>query len=145
MQNKPLEIERTFPAPVSVIWKALTDKEEMRNWYFDLPEFEAVTGTEFRFWGGPDEKSQYLHICKITEVIPEKKISYSWRYDGHTGNTLVSFELTENDRQTTVKLTHSGLETFPTEVADFKRSNFEEGWTWIIGTSLKEYIENKIK
>lgn len=143
MENKPFEIERTYPAPVAAVWKALTDREEMKKWYFDLKAFEPVPGFEFRFWGGPDEKSQYLHICVVTDVIPEKKIAYSWRYDGYEGDTLVSFELFEENSQTRLKLTHSGLETFPASQPDFARANFIEGWTSIIGTSLKEYLERK--
>jgi hypothetical protein len=32
------------------------------------------------------------------------------------------------------------LETFP-QTAAFARKNFMEGWTQIIGTSLKDYLE----
>jgi len=43
--------------------------------------------------------------------------------------------------KTRVKLTHTGLETFPASNADFAKGNFVQGWTHIIGTSLKEYLE----
>jgi len=33
---EPLVIERTFNAPIARVWKALTDAEEMRRWYFDM-------------------------------------------------------------------------------------------------------------
>ena len=42
-------IERTFNAPVARVWKALTDVEEMRHWYFDLKEFKPEVGFEFEF------------------------------------------------------------------------------------------------
>jgi hypothetical protein len=44
-------------------------------------------------------------------------------------------------KNTRVKLTHAGLETFPNENPDFGKNNFTEGWTDIIGRSLKEYVE----
>jgi hypothetical protein len=41
-----------------------------------------------------------------------------------------------------MRLTHAGLETFPAaENPDLKKENFEMGWTEIIGTSLKEFVE----
>ncbi|PYL29526.1 MAG: hypothetical protein DMF45_05510 [Verrucomicrobia bacterium] len=42
-------IERTFNAPVGRVWKALTDVEEMRQWYFNLKQFKAEVGFEFEF------------------------------------------------------------------------------------------------
>jgi uncharacterized protein YndB with AHSA1/START domain len=40
------------------IWKALTDKEEMKIWYFDLEAFQAEVGFEFRF--GEELKNEYI-------------------------------------------------------------------------------------
>jgi uncharacterized protein YndB with AHSA1/START domain len=31
-------IERTLNAPVAKVWQALTEVEQMRQWYFDLKE-----------------------------------------------------------------------------------------------------------
>ncbi|TAK53156.1 MAG: SRPBCC domain-containing protein [Bacteroidetes bacterium] len=140
MNNEPFVIERTFNAPVSKVWKAITDKSEMKQWYFDLAEFKPEVGFEFQFRGGTEE-CQYLHLCKITEVISGKKLTYSWRYDGYEGISFVTFELFAEGDRTKVKLTHAGLETFPASNKDFAKGNFVEGWTAIIGTSLKEYVE----
>ena len=61
MNTPPLVVERVFNAPIEKVWKAITKKEEMKQWYFDLAEFKAEVGFEFRFYGGPPEK-QYLHL-----------------------------------------------------------------------------------
>lgn len=143
MGKDAFTIETTYQSPLQFVWKAITDKDEMKLWYFDLPEFKPEVGTEFRFMGGPAEDRQYQHICQVTEVIPGQKIAYSWRYDGFEGHTLVTFELFEDSGQTCLKLTHDGLETFPSDNPDFARENFAEGWTWIIGTSLKEYLQKQ--
>lgn len=143
MSVNSVQIEQLYASPIEKVWRAITDKDAMKQWYFDFQEFRAESGFEFRFWGGPAEDRQYLHICRITEVLPGKKLAYSWRYDGYIGTTLVTFELFEEGEQTRVRLTHEGLETFPANVPDLARENFEEGWNSIICYSLKEYLEQK--
>ncbi len=141
MKNEPFVIERTYNAPAARVWKAITDKDQMKEWYFDLSDFKPEVGFEFRFEAGPDDKS-YVHLCKITQVIKGKKLAYTWRYEGYEGNSEVTFELFPEGEQTRLRLTHTGLETFPvTKDNAFAKENFAEGWTSIIGTSLKNYIE----
>jgi uncharacterized protein YndB with AHSA1/START domain len=136
-------VERTFDAPVARVWKALTDVDQMRVWYFDLKEFKPQIGFEFEFVV-EHEGNTYHHLCKVTEVIPEKKIAYTWRYKGEVGDSLVTFELFGEGDRTRLKLTHSGIETFPKTPA-YARTNFEAGWTEIIGSELKRFIENTEK
>ena len=85
-------LERSFNAPVARVWKALTDADEMRIWYFDLKEFKPEVGFEFEFTV-EHEGMTYHHLCKVTEVIPQKKLAYTWHYQGHEGDSLVTFEL----------------------------------------------------
>ncbi len=73
-------MERTFNAPVARVWRALTDADEMRQWYFDLKEFKPEVGFEFEFVV-EHEGNTYHHLCKVTEVIPQQKIAYTWRSD----------------------------------------------------------------
>jgi uncharacterized protein YndB with AHSA1/START domain len=136
-------IDRTFNAPVSKVWNAITDVDEMRQWYFDLKEFRPEVGFEFEFVV-EHERMTYHHLCKVTEVIPQKKIAYTWRYKGHEGDSLVTFQLSADGEKTRLKLTHEGLDTFPKTPA-FARENFVEGWTALIGSSLKEFVEKTQK
>ena len=134
-------IERTYNAPVARVWKALTDVDQMREWYFDLKEFKPEVGFEFGFVV-EHEGTTYDHRCKVTDVVPQKKIAYTWRYEGHEGESLVTIELSPGGDKTRLKLTHTGLNTFPKTPA-FARENFEKGWTAIIGSELKEFVERK--
>jgi uncharacterized protein YndB with AHSA1/START domain len=119
--------------------QALTDVEQMRAWYFELKEFKPEVGFEFEF-SVEHKGMNYHHLCQITEVIPPRKLAYTWRYKGHEGNSLVTFELFADGEKTRLKLTHEGLETFP-KTPPFARKNFMEGWTQLIGSSLKEFLE----
>ena len=134
-------IERTFNAPVARVWEALTDVDQMRKWYFDLKEFKPKVGFEFEFVV-EHEGNRYHHLCRIMEVIPEKKIAYTWRYKGEPGDSLVTIDLSADGAKTRLKLTHTAVETFPKAPA-YARKNFEQGWTQIIGTELKQFVERK--
>lgn len=138
----PIIVETTVSAPISRVWKAISDKEEMKKWYFDIPEFEPVKGFQFMFYGG-DENNQYAHFCEIKEVIPESKLTYSWSYENVPADSLVTFELfDEGDEKTTIRLTHSGVENFPIDRPELAKENFVKGWNQIIGTSLPAYFDS---
>ena len=144
MKHEPFVIERTYNAPVEKVWKAITDKDEMKLWYFDLKEFKPEIGFKFQFTAaGKDGVKQFVHHCEVIEVKPEQKLTYSWRYEGFEGNSFVTFELSPEGNKTRLKLSHKGLETFPASNPDLAKENFVEGWTYIIGKSLKEFVEKE--
>ena len=139
--NELFVIERTFNAPIAKVWSAITNRDEMKQWYFGITEFKPEVGFEFTFTGS-NEGRTFIHLCKVTEVVPGTKLAYSWRYRGYEGISHVTWELFAEGNKTRLKLTHSGLESFPvTAHRDFARENFAMGWTHIIGTSLQQYIE----
>ncbi|MHA4810780.1 SRPBCC family protein [Flavitalea flava] len=140
MDNQPFVIERTYQASVDSVWQALTDKDKMKQWYFDIAAFKPEVGFEFQFTAG-DGKVEYVHLCKVTAVVPGKKLAYTWKYQGYAGESEVTFELFGEGDKTRVKLTHSGLETFPQNDPAFARESFAKGWTAIIGTNLKNFVE----
>jgi uncharacterized protein YndB with AHSA1/START domain len=143
--QQPFVIERTMDAPVEMVWNAITDKNEMKQWYFDLSEFKPEVGFEFSFYGQGHKGEQYLHLCKITEVVKERKLRYSWRYHNYDGNSYVTFELFPEGNKTRIKLTHEGLETFPDNNPDFAKESFMGGWTELIGKLLPEYLAKQTK
>ena len=142
MKAEPLVLERTLNAQVASVWDALTNNAKMKQWYFDITDFKPEIGFEFQFYGSKDDK-RYLHLCKITELIPEKRLTHTWKYENFPGESAVTFELFEEGAQTRLKLTHAGLESFTTDNPDFAASSFNAGWTFIIGTSLKDFVEGK--
>jgi uncharacterized protein YndB with AHSA1/START domain len=133
-------IERTLNAPVARVWKALTDRDQMRHWYFDLKQFKPEVGFEFEFIV-EHEGTKYHHLCRVTDVVPQRKIAYTWRYKGEKGDSLVTFELRRDGEKTRLKLTHEGLETFPRTPA-YARKNFEAGWT-ALTRELEQFLEGQ--
>src|SRR5690349_3096714 len=139
MKAEPVIVERTYDAPASKVWEAITDEQKMKEWYFDIKGFKPELGFEFT-WYGDDGETKWLHAGKITEVIPGKKLSHSWSYPGYAGESIVTWELFAEGNKTRVKLTHTGLETFPPEMKAFNRENFVGGWTEILSNMLTGYL-----
>ncbi len=137
---KKVVVEEIYEASVESVWKALTDKDEMKKWYFDLSEFKPEVGFKFQFEGQGVKGTPYTHLCEVTEVILHKRLQYSWTYENLEGYSLVTFDLQEENNKTRVTLTHTGLETFPQDNPDFDAKNFEGGWTQLLTQLLKDYL-----
>jgi len=129
---EPLVVERVFDAPVERVWQALTDKEELRHWSFDIPDFEPEEGYEFTF-SGRNENGVKIHYCRITEVIEQRKLAYTWRYQHIKGVSSVTWELFPEGKKTRLRLTHAGLEKLANAGADYRCQSFEMGWNSIFG------------
>ncbi len=127
-------------APIDQVWNAITQKEIMKEWYFDLEEFKPEPGFTFTFTAGPDGRS-YIHECTITRAEKPALLEYSWKYRGYEGESFVLFELTAEGDKTRIRLTHRGLESFPASNPDFAAKNFEGGWTALIGKRLVALFE----
>jgi uncharacterized protein YndB with AHSA1/START domain len=140
--SKPVVVEQEYNAPKEKVWHALTNKEQMKRWYFTLDDFKPEPGFEFRFPGQGHKGEQYIHICRVTNVIPNKKLQYSWNYQGIDGSSLVTFELFEESDRTRLKLTHEGLESFPQNNPDFAKESFKGGWTELLTVLLKKHLES---
>jgi uncharacterized protein YndB with AHSA1/START domain len=141
MSRKVVVIERTYEAPIESVWEAITDKDQMKHWYFEVTDFKAEVGFEFEFFAESEGKT-YLHKCTVVEATPVTKLAYTWRYDGYVGQSLVTFELFSEDKdKTRLKLTHSDLDTFSKDNPEFSPECFNEGWENILGQSLRNFVE----
>jgi len=139
--NTPITVQYKINVPAEKVWKALTDKKEMKFWYFDIQDFTLEAGKEFNFYE-PGEEKKYHHQCRILEIIPNKKLKHTWSYPELSDVvTTVTWELQKEDIGTLVTLTHDHIEGFDGLGESFSRKSFTEGWNGIIGKSMKDYLE----
>jgi Uncharacterized conserved protein len=137
----PIIIEQVLNASVEKVWNAITNGEEMNIWYFkEMESFEPIVGFETQFSVFANGVS-YLHKWTVTEVVSLKKLSYEWKYPDYPGDSYIQFELTDENGMTKLKFSHFGIESFPQDSHDFSRESFTNGWNYIIGKSLKEFLE----
>lgn len=138
--NAPIIIEQKFKVPLNNVWEAITNPEQMKQWYFDnIPDFQPRVGFETNFLVTYKGR-EFPHQWKITQVIPGKIIESIWTFTGYTGASKVSFELFEQADGTLLRLTATILEPFPENIPEFKRESGVAGWTYFIKQRLNAYL-----
>ena len=78
--EKNVIVDRVFAADNHTVWRALTENDLMKQWYFDLAEFRPEVGFKFEFLAGDEAGKQWKHVCEVTEVVLEKKLVHTWTY-----------------------------------------------------------------
>ncbi len=139
--SNPIIVEQLFNASVNEVWKAITELQQMKQWFFEnIPSFEPVVGFQTKF-KVQSETGIFTHLWKIVEVQPLRKISYDWSYAEYPGKGLVSFTLFEKTEATTLlRISNEGLDTFPQEIPEFARESCRSGWEYFIQKNLKDYL-----
>lgn len=139
--TNPIIAQQTFSRPQEAVWQAITDVEQMREWYFDnVPDFKPEVGFETQFNVQSGERN-FRHLWKVTEVIPLKKIGYTWNFEEYPGQSFSTFELEQKDDKTVLTLKSYVVEKFPEAIPEFKRESGQAGWDYLIKESLKNYLE----
>jgi uncharacterized protein YndB with AHSA1/START domain len=103
-----------FPNSLEVIWEHLTTPELIAKWLMPT-DLKPIVGHEFQFTAKPMPELNFdgIFYCEILEVIPYKKLSYSWKFGSGNGvlnNSVVNWTLTEKDNGTELLLVHNGFE-----------------------------------
>ena len=143
INEEQVVVEEIFNASINRVWKSITVNDEMIQWYFEnIPSFEAEVGFETQF-NVENEGRVFPHLWKVTEVEPNKKITYTWKFDGYPGDSFVEFELFEQGSKTRLKVSVTVLEDFSDDIPEFRRESCVGGWEYFIKGRLKEYLENK--
>ena len=136
--SAPNSIEKRIElhAPVSRVWRALTDHEEFGEWFKVKLDGPFVAGQPSRgrlTWPG------YEHIrweVFVQTIEPERLFSFTWHpyavdpnvdYSGETP-TLVQFRLEPIPAGTLLTLTESGFDKVPAHRRDEAFRKDDGGW-----------------
>ena len=138
--DPPIIVQQRFDATLARVWQAITEIDQMRQWYFDnLPDFQAELGFETAFEVSHDGRN-FLHQWKVTEVIPLKKLVYGWQYAQYEGKADVVFELSRHEGQTLLQVSTHINEDFPADIPEFDNESCKAGWEYFIQQRLKAYL-----
>jgi uncharacterized protein YndB with AHSA1/START domain len=136
MTNR-IEKQVDLAAPLSRVWKALTDHREFGEWFRVRLEGPFVPGEVSR---GHITYSGYEHLkweATVTKMEHERLFSFTWHpyavdpdtdYSGEPP-TLVEFRLEKSARGTLLSVTESGFERIPEHRRDEAMRMNDGGWT----------------
>jgi uncharacterized protein YndB with AHSA1/START domain len=147
--NDRIEKRIELKAPVSRVWRALTDSKEFGEWFrvkIDGPFVEGKVSTGHITYPG------YEHLkweAVVQKMEPERLFSYTWHpyaadpkadYSKETP-TLVEFRLEKMDGGTLLVVTESGFDKIPKERRDEAFRMNEGGWAQQI-KNIETHVAN---
>ncbi|MDB5112066.1 MAG: hypothetical protein JWR67_3180 [Mucilaginibacter sp.] len=103
-----------FPHPTEAVWEYLTKPELIELWLMKN-DFQPIVGHDFQFRTGPISSLDFdgIFYCKVLEIVPFKKLSYSWKSGPGEGeitlDSVVVWKLQPTDKGTELFLEHSGF------------------------------------
>jgi len=103
-----------YPHPPETVWDYLTKPELMEQWLMKN-DFQPIVGLDFQFRTNPIPGLDFdgIFYCKVLEIVPFKKLSYSWKSgpgDGKiTLESIVVWKLQPTEKGTELFLEHSGF------------------------------------
>jgi uncharacterized protein YndB with AHSA1/START domain len=151
VKERQLEIRKTIiiEASSDTVFKAITEQEELTQWFPDQAILEPRVLGKVRFTTfkelHPEWKQDRDYIMEgtIKEFIPNKKLSYIWKYRDTPDfpETTVVWELVEiAPDKTRVDLTHSGFTGEEKGLTSLESHN--EGWTQMLN-KLANYCKGR--
>lgn len=119
--EKEVELEKTYDAPVEMVWEAWTDPEMLKEWWGPdnviIPEAEVDLRVGGRFYivmeagegMGEHKGVRWPMEAKFTEVVPHSKLAYTARAwtEGAEDTTIdqtTEITFTEENEKTRVKI-----------------------------------------
>ena len=153
VMNDRIEKRIELKAPVSRVWRALTDYREFGEWFRVKLEGPFVPGQVSR---GQITYPGYEHVkwqAVVQKMEPERLFSFTWPHpksfekgeatDYSTEpSTLVEFRLEKTSGGTLLVVTESGFEKLPGErrLEAFRRN--EGGWAEQV-KNIEKYVAQK--
>ena len=145
-------IENTIElkAPVSRVWRALTDHREFGEWFqvkLDGPFVPGKVSTGHVTYAG----YEHIKFELVTQKIePQRLLAFNWHPYAIDPNvdysnepsTLVEFRLEPKDKGTLLYLTESGFDALPKDRRFEAFRKNDEGWTEQM-SNINEYLEQK--
>ena len=121
-------------APAAKVWEHITDTKKIAGWLMPN-DFEPSAGKEFFL----DCKDHGKAFCVVKEILPQRKLVYTFRSELTKVETLVTITLAKEGAGTRVTLMHSGWDALPPAEQGIADA-FGDGW----GAALKN-LEEKLQ
>src|ERR1700761_514338 len=112
--ERDITVKWFFTHSPEKVWECLTNPEMISLWLMKN-DFKPVVGHRFNFHTKPIPKMGFDGIvyCEVLEIIPYKKLVYSWKGGPSPGvialDTILTWTLESANDGTRMVLEHSGF------------------------------------
>jgi uncharacterized protein YndB with AHSA1/START domain len=134
---KIIKKEIVIEAPAAKVWEHITDSKKIAGW-FHPNTFESRVGAAFTIECCEEKDGAISGVVK--EIVPQKKLVYTFRSNEIKVETLVTITLAAEGKSTRLTLVHSGWDALPQDEQNIS-DQFNGGW----GTFLKNLQETARK
>ena len=151
-QTRSIETEFEIAAPVDAVWKALTDADELTNWFpLNARVKPGVGGSIVMTWGKELadcdheslirvwEENKHLQFVWIDATPPEQAAKAKANGTFAPVPVAVDFHLEAHGSTTRLRLVHTGFSPDPSW--DHQYDGTVRGWQFEL-RGLKHYLEN---
>ena len=127
MHSHAVSLQRIIHAPLSRLWRAWSDADELSQWFTDEAAHDFRVGG--RYSNSDGDTGEYL------EIVPEELIRFTWEQpDYSAGGVVVVRFRAISEEVSEMMLEHEGI-------ACDDESDFRAGWTMAID-ALVRYLED---
>ncbi len=128
---RTIMVERMMPHPTDKVWRALTQSPLIEEWLMKN-DFQAVVGHKFNFRAEPIHGWNGVADGEVLEVIPYKRLAYSWNASGDQAldglKSIVTWTLTPRGNGTHLRMEQSGFR--PKDEAGYR--GLASGWPRVL-------------
>ena len=142
--NDTIIKEIIIHAPAERVFEALSNPEQRVKWWGAEGRFQAThmesdlrPGGAWLMRGIAAGDKPFTLRGEYRSIERPWLLEFTWLPDWQEPQTLVRFDLEEQDGSTTVRITHSGF-------TDGASRDRYQGWPWLL-TLLQAYVENKAR
>jgi uncharacterized protein YndB with AHSA1/START domain len=147
MKNS-IEKEIILKAPVSKVWRALTDHQQFGEWFGWKIEAPFVAGQVAGGILGCGGKEKQRYEMTVRKIEPETYFSYTWHpyaFDPKVDYTkepptLIEFRLQPKGEGTLLSVKESGFEKLSRQRLEEAYPRNEGGWEGQL-ENIQEYVE----
>ncbi|MBO9666702.1 MAG: SRPBCC domain-containing protein [Bdellovibrio sp.] len=139
-----VNVSITVKATVEEIWRALTDPDDLENWWSDEVTLEPKVGGKFREAWEDDAGNEQLASGKVLSLTPKKTITFTWKEKSWEPKALTecTYLIEDKGKTRSLTVTHTGWDTLPEKSRAKMIKDFQLGWKYHM-QELKAYLDDE--
>lgn len=141
MEN--IEFMLDIDSPKEKVWESLTDQQKFRKWWGEKNlKIQAKMDGEFEESRTNKEGTVIFTRGTVITVVPNHRLSFTWKKDDWDGETLVTFYLLPQNKRTKLYFLHSEWNNLSVKIREEQKSVLQEKWKEKLA-NLKYFLENE--